>query len=79
LHHVFYFWFGGQIEKAERRLQQVLKLDVMPMAMLFNKAEGKDDRSQWIKFQREYANRIIVGSKLTAARTAAQQEARHCI
>jgi hypothetical protein len=70
---------GDTIEKAERRLQQVLKLDVMPMAMLFNKAEGKDDRSQWIKFQREYANRIIVGSKLTAARTAAQQEARHCI
>ncbi|HQO00663.1 MAG TPA: hypothetical protein PLI62_00230 [Spirochaetota bacterium] len=68
---------GDTIEKAERRLQQVLKLDVMPMAMLFNKAEGKDDRSQWIKFQREYANRIIVGSKLTAARTAAQQEARH--
>jgi hypothetical protein len=59
---------GDTIEKAERRLQQVLKLDVMPMAMLFNKAEGKADRKEWIKFQREYANRIIVGSKLTAAR-----------
>jgi hypothetical protein len=70
---------GDTIEKAEKRLKQVLTLDVMPMAMLFNKAEGKDDRNQWIKIQREYANRIIVGSKLTAARTAAQQEARHCI
>jgi hypothetical protein len=64
---------GDTIEKAERRLQQVLNLDLMPMAMLFNKAEKKQeyDRKQWIKFQREYANRIIVGSKLSAARTAA--------
>lgn len=60
-------------EKAEHRLKQVLNLGLMPMAMLFNKAEKKQeyDRKQWIKFQREYANRVIVGSKLTAARTAA--------
>jgi hypothetical protein len=60
-------------EKAERRLKQVLDLGLMPMAMLFNKAEKKQeyDRKQWIKFQREYANRVIVGSKLSAARTAA--------
>jgi hypothetical protein len=69
---------GDTIEKAEKRLKQVLNLDLMPMAMLFNKAENKDDRSKWIKFQREYANRIIVGSKLTAARTAAR-ECANCI
>lgn len=57
-------------EKAEFRLKQVLNLGLMPMAMLFNKAEDRGDRSQWIKFQREYANRVIVGSKLSAARTA---------
>ena len=59
---------GDTIEKAERRLQQVLNLDLMPMAMLFNKEEKKQeyDRKQWIKFQREYANRVIVGSKLSA-------------
>jgi hypothetical protein len=60
---------GDTIEKAESRLKRVLNLDLMPMAMLYNKAEGRENRSQWIKFQREYANRIIVGSKLTATRS----------
>lgn len=61
----------GTFEKAEHRLKQVLNLGLMPMAMLFNKAEDRGDRAQWIKFQSEYANRVIVGSKLSAARTAA--------
>mgnify|MGYP003610126678 CR=1 FL=1 len=66
---------GDTFEKAERRISQVLNLGLMPMAMLYNKAEGKGDRKEWIKFQREFANRTIVGTKLTAARTAAARTA----
>jgi hypothetical protein len=62
---------GDTFEKATKRLHQVLDLGFMPMAMLFNKAENKPDKKEWIKFQREYANRVIVGSKFSAARTAA--------
>ena len=52
-------------EKAEKRINQVFDLGLMPLAMLYNKAENKIDRAEWIKFQRLYANRIIVGSKLS--------------
>lgn len=62
---------GDTFEKAERRVNQVLGLGLMPMAMLYNKAEGRGDRREWIKFQREFANRVIVGTKLSAARRAA--------
>lgn len=65
-------------ESAKKRIEQVFSLGLMPMAMLFNKAEGRKDKDQWIKFQREYANRVIVGSKLTAARMAAHKDA-NCI
>lgn len=57
---------GDTFYKAENRINQVLSLGLMPLAMLYNKAEGKSDRTEWIKFQREYANRIIVGSKFSA-------------
>ena len=62
---------GDTFDKAERRISQVLDLGLMPMAMLYNKAEGRGDRREWIKFQREFANRVIVGTKLSAARKAA--------
>ena len=56
---------GDIFEKAEKRLHQVLRLGLMPMAMLYNRGEDREDKREWRKFQREYANRIIVGSKLS--------------
>ena len=51
--------------KAEKRLISVLQLGLLPMAMLYNKAEGRADATNWKRFQREWANKIIVGSKMT--------------
>ena len=53
------------IEKAKKRLLSVLRLGLLPMAMLFNRAEGRADATEWKRFQREWANKIIVGSKMT--------------
>lgn len=55
-------------EKAESRLRSVLHLGLMPMAMLFNRGIGRSNEKDWKKFQREWANRIIVGTKMTAYR-----------
>lgn len=52
-------------EKAERRLVSVLHLGLLPMAMLYNRAEGRVDALNWKRLQREWANKIIVGSKMT--------------
>lgn len=54
-------------EDAERRLWQVVNLGIMPQAMLYNKGwDIKDEnlRKQWKRFQREWANKVIVGSKM---------------
>jgi hypothetical protein len=48
------------IQGAEKRLQQVLALGFMPQAMLFNRRPEKE----WRRFQREWANKVIVGSKM---------------
>ena len=50
-------------EKAEKRLRDVLQLGIMPMAMLYRDESGEPSRS-WKRFQREWANHFIVGSKL---------------
>jgi len=55
---------GDTIEKAEKRLRSVIGLGLMPMAMLYNRGWNMENKRPWLKFQREYANRIIVGSKM---------------
>lgn len=55
------------IEEAERRLQFVLGLGFMPLAMLYRDATGDYDR-QWRRFQREWANPTIIGSKIGKAK-----------
>lgn len=57
---------GDTFDKAEKRLNDVLKLNLMPMAMLYDKEKHKAAKDGWIAFQREWANHIIVGAKLTA-------------
>lgn len=58
---------GDTMEKAEKRLNDVLRLNLMPMAMLFDKGKHREQRDGWIAFQREWANHFIVGSKYTSA------------
>jgi hypothetical protein len=54
---------GDTFEAAEKRFNDVLKLKLMPMAMLFDKKEHREKKDGWIAFQREWANHIIVGKK----------------
>lgn len=55
---------GDTIPHAEERLQQALNLGFMPQAMLFNRRPEKE----WRRFQREWANKVIVGSKMKGAK-----------
>jgi len=50
-------------EKAEARLISVIKLGIMPMAMLYRDLMGKVTED-WRGFQREWASPIIVGYKM---------------
>jgi hypothetical protein len=51
---------GDTIGLAEKRLQNIISIGVMPQAMLYNRRPERE----WRKLQREWANRIIVGSKM---------------
>ena len=56
---------GDTFEAAQKRLESVIGLGLMPMAMLFDHAQRHThDRQQWIKFAREWANPWIVGIKM---------------
>lgn len=50
-------------EAAEKRLSQVIELGAMPQAMLFNRRPEKE----WRRFQRVWANKIIVGARMKKA------------
>jgi hypothetical protein len=54
------------IEKAESRLIATIKLGYFPQAMLYNRANElpKTERKSWRQFQREWANKVIVGVKV---------------
>lgn len=56
------------MEKAEKRLNDVMNLGFMPMAMLFDKGIKLSDRDKWIHFQKLWANPWIVGAKMSEAR-----------
>ncbi|MCK5602835.1 hypothetical protein KAR91_13220 [Candidatus Pacearchaeota archaeon] len=51
------------MDGAEKRLQSVCRLGMMPFAMLWRGEDGKFDQS-WKRFQREWVNHVIVGSKM---------------
>lgn len=48
------------IDKAEKRLNDVVNLGLFPQAMLY-----ENDDITWKRFQREWANKIIVGKKMS--------------
>jgi hypothetical protein len=59
---------GDTIESAESRLRETMNAGYMPMAMLYDKGRQVTDRVTWNRFQREWANTTIVGSKMTEGR-----------
>lgn len=61
-------WRQDTIEKAEKRLRDIVSLGIMPMAMLFDHgAYRQNDKAQWIHFTRTWANAVMVGSKMREA------------
>ena len=50
-------------KKAEERLNTVLNLGVLPMAMLYRGEDGAYDQS-WRRFQREWARPFLTGRKM---------------
>jgi hypothetical protein len=48
---------------AEKRLRETISAGFFPMAMLYRDKSGLYDR-EWKRFQREWANLIIVGNKI---------------
>ena len=60
-----YFLCGyreDSFEAAERRAEQILGLGFLPFAMLYRDESGQRN-SEWMKFQREWANAYIVARK----------------
>lgn len=57
---------GDTREKAAQRMVDVIRIGIMPMAMLYNKGEGLSDRKEWIHFQRLWARPHIVGNRMSA-------------
>lgn len=54
---------GDTFEKAETRLRQTIDAGFFPYAMLYKDEQGHEDR-QWRRFQREWCNPTIVGTKI---------------
>lgn len=50
-------------EQAEKRLKQTIQAGFMPMAMLYRNKKGEVAK-KWERFQREWANPWIVGTKM---------------
>ncbi len=61
--YVLIGWPRDTIEQAEERLHSVVALGLMPFAMLYRNERGEVDK-QWQRFQREWANPVIVGCKM---------------
>jgi hypothetical protein len=62
--YVLVGWMNDTMTAAEARLRQVISLGIMPMAMLFNKAENRPDRAEWIHFQKQWADKRIVSRQM---------------
>lgn len=53
-------------EAAEQRLEAVVGLGVMPMAMLYRPPKGGEPSKEWRRFQRSWAAPAAVGAKMRA-------------
>ncbi len=59
-------WKGDTFDDAEARMRRVVGLGLFPQAMLYNRGRHFDDgdRKLWVRFAREWSNKIIVGVKM---------------
>jgi hypothetical protein len=55
------------LRKAEKRLRRTWEAGFFPMAMLYRDRKGEYEQT-WKRFQREWANPVIVGSKVKKER-----------
>lgn len=62
--YVLIGWKGDTIEAANKRLNDTMRLGYMPFAMLYDLGKGMNNLRDWKRFQREWANATIVGSKM---------------
>ncbi len=51
------------IEKAQKRLIETVKLGYFPQSMLYRNKNNSEPSKKWKKFNREWANKWIVGTK----------------
>lgn len=67
--YVLIGWQADTLEAAEKRLRDTMSLGYMPQAMLYDRGLQREeaDRLRWRRFQREWANKVIVGHKMKEA------------
>ena len=58
---------GDSFDAAEKRMEQIMDIGFLPFAMLFRDDSGRVD-AEWKRFQREWANAVIVGKKFSEYR-----------
>lgn len=58
---------GDSFDEAEKRMRQIMDVGFLPFAMLYRDDQGETDK-EWRKFQREWANALIVGKKFSEHR-----------
>lgn len=63
--YVLIGYSGDTIEAAEKRLNAVVSLGIMPMAMLYEMGKYQKNILLWKTFQREWVRPAIVGSKMS--------------
>lgn len=58
---------GDSFDAAEKRMEQIMDIGFLPFAMLYRDDSGRVD-DEWKRFQREWANAVIVGKKFSEYR-----------
>ena len=71
--YVLIGWKSDTLESADQRLRDVMRLGYFPQSMLYEEGEEQPEaeRKTWKKFHREWANKVIVGSKMRDQQGAA--------
>ena len=55
---------GDTIEAAEKRLNDTMALGFMPMSMLYDGGAEQENRREWRRFHRTWANTTIIGARM---------------
>lgn len=71
--YVLFGYPGDTQEEAHARLESVVKLNLVPYAMLYRDDEGRQD-PEWLKFRRPWVKPEIVFGKLRAERHAKDRD-----